>query len=110
MSQKIFMNHFHLQTRTMSCPIIEQKNKVLVSIQPFEYPKPDPIESDNLKNESSESSDTEIISDNDSDIEESSENEKSIEIGTCCFCGQECNYCSQACGRCVRKMDFLHHY
>lgn len=26
------------------------------------------------------------------------------EVGTCCFCGQECNWMSQSCGRCARKV------
>lgn len=26
-------------------------------------------------------------------------------IGTCCFCGGECNPCSQACGMCARSLS-----
>ena len=27
-----------------------------------------------------------------------------MDIGTCCFCGDECNPCSQSCGRCARSL------
>ena len=28
-----------------------------------------------------------------------------IDIGTCCFCGNECNPCSQSCGSCARSLS-----
>lgn len=27
-----------------------------------------------------------------------------MDIGICCFCGNECNPCSQSCGRCARSI------
>jgi len=27
------------------------------------------------------------------------------EVGTCCFCGEECNLASQSCGRCSHKIN-----
>ena len=27
-----------------------------------------------------------------------------MDIGTCCFCGNECNSCSQSCGSCARSL------
>lgn len=32
------------------------------------------------------------------------ENNFGMDIGTCCFCGYECNPCSQSCGSCVRSI------
>jgi hypothetical protein len=30
-------------------------------------------------------------------------------LGTCCFCGYDCNPCSQACGSCIRKLSLFGH-
>lgn len=30
--------------------------------------------------------------------------EEPIEMGKCCFCGEECNPASQSCGRCIREI------
>ncbi len=29
--------------------------------------------------------------------------QNNLEIGLCCFCGEECNPCSQSCGTCARS-------
>jgi hypothetical protein len=31
-----------------------------------------------------------------------------LNIGICCFCGNECNPCSQSCGRCARQLSFFY--
>jgi len=30
-----------------------------------------------------------------------------MDIGTCCYCGYECNSCSQTCGSCARSMTAI---
>jgi hypothetical protein len=30
-----------------------------------------------------------------------------MDIGTCCYCGEECNACSQSCGSCARSMNAI---
>jgi hypothetical protein len=34
-----------------------------------------------------------------------SQSSYSMDIGTCCFCGDECNPCSQSCGSCTRSLS-----
>lgn len=46
----------------------------------------------------------------DDDDNRSLEDDWEIEVGTCCFCGGDCNPCSQACGPCIRNGAMMMSY